>query len=79
MTLPRSLAELLYSFGCVGYQLRLGRSEAANISPWMIRVECQQPRGFEPAATRRWLGVRCREALSLPHHLLICANAFGSR
>ena len=40
VALPRSLAELLYSFGCVGHQLRLGRSEAANISPWMIRVEC---------------------------------------
>ena len=36
---PRGATELLYSFGGLGIQVRLGRSEAANISPWMIRVE----------------------------------------
>ena len=38
-TAPPGVAALLYSFGMVGLQLRIGRSEAATINPWAIRVE----------------------------------------
>ena len=38
-TAPAGVGALLYSFGMVGFQLRIGRSEAAVINPWAIRVE----------------------------------------
>lgn len=36
---PSAAISLLYSIGMVGVQLRMGRSEASTINPWMIRVE----------------------------------------
>ena len=38
-TAPPGAAALLYSFGMVGVQLRVRRSEAAAINPWAIRIE----------------------------------------
>ena len=38
-TVPPGVGALLYSFGMVGIQLRVGRSEAAAINPWAIRIE----------------------------------------
>lgn len=51
--LPRHLdvLEMLYAFSAVGVGVRLRRSEASVIDPWMIQVEHVSPDAFDTASS----------------------------
>jgi hypothetical protein len=47
---PRSVVELLYAYGAVGFGLRVHRSEAAAVNPWLLGVSYVSATAFDTSS-----------------------------